>query len=68
MSGLGEQMLKDEQVAVKKLYRRGGDGTWYCPKLVPNGFGSLGNLASDGEGFWFGQRVDTQLRVWRFKP
>lgn len=62
---LGEQVLKDEEVAVKKLYRRGSDGTWYCPKLVPNGFG---NLASDGEGFWFGERVDTQLRIWRFKP
>lgn len=62
---LGEQELKNEQVSVKKLYRRGSDGTWYCPKLVPNDYGYL---AGDGEGFWFGQRVGAELRVWRFKP
>ena len=62
---LGEQSLKDEQVSAKKLYRRGEDGTWYCPKLVPN---DLAQLASDGEGFWFGERVGVELWIWHFKP
>lgn len=64
---LGEQVLKDEDVSVKKLYRRGADGTWYCPKLVPNNFGS-GQLVSDGEGFWFGTLVGAEARVWHFEP
>ena len=62
---LGEQVLKAEEVSVKKLYRRGSDGTWYCPKLVPN---TVAQLASDGQGFWFGQRIGAELRVWRLKP
>ncbi|HEX2869647.1 MAG TPA: hypothetical protein VHP33_00295 [Polyangiaceae bacterium] len=62
---LGEQKLQDEQVSVKKLYRRGTGGTWYCPKLVPN---ASADLAGDGEGFWFGQRAGAELRIWRFKP
>jgi len=62
---LGEQDLKAEHVSVKKLYRRGSDGTWYCPKLVPN---TVAQLASDGQGFWFGQRIGVELSVWRFKP
>lgn len=63
---LGEQELKDEQVSVKKLYRRGADGTWYCPKLVPNDFSN--ELVSDGEGFWFAERLGIELHVWRFEP
>jgi hypothetical protein len=62
---LGEQALEAEQVSVQKLYRRGSDGTWYCPKLVPN---VLSQLASDGQGFWFAQRMGAKLSVWRFKP
>lgn len=62
----GEQNLKDEQVSVKKLYRRGADGSWYCPRLFPNS--SVSELASDGEGFWFAQRMGRELRVWRFNP
>jgi hypothetical protein len=62
---LGEQDLPDEKVSVKKLYRRGSDGTWYCPKLLPNGFS--GELASDGEGFWFADR-HARLHLWHFEP
>jgi hypothetical protein len=64
---LGEQVLKDEGVSVKKLYRRGADGAWYCPKLVPNHFGS-GQLVSDGEGFWFGTGAGAEARIWHFEP
>jgi hypothetical protein len=62
---LGEQNLQDEQVSVKKLYRRGEAGTWYCPQLVPN---ELSKLASDGKGFWFAERAAAGLRIWRFTP
>jgi hypothetical protein len=55
---LGEQELKNEHVSVKKLYRRGSDGTWYCPKLISNDFGNLASVAGgiptgcDGIGGW----------------
>ena len=62
----GEQTISGELVSVKELYRRGSAGTWYCAKLLPNGFGS--ELVSDGTGFWFAERVRSQLHVSRFSP
>lgn len=32
---VAEQVIADEGVHALKLYRRGEDGTWYCPVLVP---------------------------------
>ena len=63
---LGEQELKDAPVSVTAHSRRGVDGTWYCPKLVPNDFSN--ELVSDGEGFWFAERLGIELHIWHFEP
>jgi hypothetical protein len=63
---LGEQNIQDEGVSAQKLYRRGADGTWYCAKLMPNGFGNA--VISDGTGFWFAERVRDSLYISHFSP
>jgi hypothetical protein len=58
---MGEQLIIEEQVNAKKLYRRGEDGTWYCAKLLPNAVG--GSLHGDGSSFWYLQSVAEKLTV-----
>jgi hypothetical protein len=61
----GEQNISAENVGVKKLYRRGEEGTWYCAKLLPNAVG--GSLSGDGASFWYMQRVRETLSISRFR-
>ena len=45
---VGSQVLSTESVDVVKLYRRGQGGEWYCPHLLPSGFGT--RVASHDQG------------------
>jgi hypothetical protein len=59
--------LEGEQGSLTKLFRRGADGTWYCPRLARHGSNPAVTSTPDGELIFFGSR-DGSGRLVRFRP